>query len=155
MLCDCGSGIAFANCCAVVWQHGGSTDSAERVMRARYTAYARGNIEFVQLTTLPIQQSRLDLAQITAWSVQTEWLGLQVLSHQLSVHSAQHAWVVFSVSCRENGQPYTHHERSAFVKDAVSWRFIDPTVPIKAERNQPCICGSKQKFKRCCAPMLT
>lgn len=154
MQCYCGSGHLLAECCHKIWQQDGDIVSAERVMRARYTAYVQGNIHFLQITTLPIQQPALDIVQITQWSQQTEWLGLRVLSHDLATHSEQHAWVVFEVICRENGQIYTHHERSAFVKDTMSWRFIDPTVSLKTERNQPCICGSAKKFKRCCAPML-
>lgn len=154
MQCCCGSEKLLTECCHRVWQQGGDTVSAERVMRARYTAYVQGNIDFLRITTLPIQQSALNIAQITQWSQQTEWLGLQVISHQLATHSEQHAWVVFVVTCRENGRLYTHHEQSAFVRDGASWRFIDPNVSLKTERNQSCFCGSRAKFKRCCAPML-
>lgn len=101
-------------------------------MRARYTAYVQGNIDFLRITTLPIQQAALDILQMTRWSQQTEWRGLQVISHQLATHSQRHAWVIFTVSCRED-ERYTHHRRSAFVRDAESWRFIDPTVSLKAE----------------------
>lgn len=154
MQCHCGSDRLLKDCCHQIWQQGGDLLSAERVMRARYTAYVQGNIDFLRITTLPIQQAALDILQMTRWSQQTEWRGLQVISHQLATHSQRHAWVIFTVSCREDGQSYTHHERSAFVRDAESWRFIDPTVSLKAERNQACVCGSMQKFKRCCAPML-
>lgn len=154
MDCSCGSDQLFMTCCHHVWQQGGSLSSAEQVMRARYSAYVRGNIDFLVATTLAVQQAKLDLVQIKQWSEQTEWLGLQVISHTVSPHSARHAWVEFRVACRENGQQYIHHERSAFVRDETSWRFIDPTVALKVERNQLCVCGSKQKFKRCCAPML-
>ena len=154
MLCHCGSDIFFSDCCFLVWQQLDSASSAEQVMRARHSAYVQGNVDFLCFSTLPVQQPKLNLVQMRAWSQGTEWLGLKVLSHQLAAHSTRHAWVIFTVSCREDGQSYTHHERSAFVRDADSWRFIDPTVSLKAERNQACFCGSMQKFKRCCAPML-
>ena len=44
---------------------------------------------------------------------------------------------------------------AAFVLQAGRWYFIDPTVPLKAGRNDPCPCGSGQKFKKCCAGYLS
>ncbi len=49
---------------------------------------------------------------------------------------------------------HTHRECSAFVQHAGRWYFIDPTVPLKAGRNDPCPCGSGEKFKKCCAAYL-
>ena len=154
MLCYCGSGQLLLQCCEIIQQQGGSLLSAEQLMRARYSAYVIGNLDFLRVSTLPMQQDRLDIQAMQRWSAETTWLGLQVLSHQLAAHSERHAWVSFEIRACEQQQEYVCHERSAFVKDATSWRFIDPTVPIKAERNQLCVCGSGIKFKKCCAPML-
>jgi SEC-C motif-containing protein len=37
------------------------------------------------------------------------------------------------------------------VQNSGHWYFIDPTVPLKAGRNDACPCASGQKFKKCCA----
>ncbi|MGO3082441.1 MAG: SEC-C metal-binding domain-containing protein, partial [Psychrobacter celer] len=30
---------------------------------------------------------------------------------------------------------------------------LDPTVPMSVTQKQPCICGSGEKFKRCCGKL--
>ena len=41
-----------------------------------------------------------------------------------------------------------------FVQNGGHWYFIDPSVPLKASRNDPCPCAGGQKFKKCCANYL-
>ncbi len=123
-------------------------------MRARYSAYALGRIEFLLSSTLPAQQAGLDVDAIKAWSLQSTWLGLQVQGAQPAPGDSRHAWVSFSAHWREGDHEHSHQERSAFVNAAGRWYFIDPGVALKAGRNDPCPCGSGRKFKKCCADFI-
>lgn len=149
--CPCGSGIALDDCCGK-WHQGQPAPSAERLMRSRYSAYTLGLIDYLVATTLPAQQAALDRDSMRAWSLGSTWLGLAVEGSELI---DTHAFVTFTARWHDSDGEHRHRERSAFVQQAGRWYFIDPTVPLKAGRNDPCPCGSGQKFKKCCAGYLS
>ena len=149
--CPCGSGIALDDCCGK-WHQGQPAPSAERLMRSRYSAYTLSLIDYLVATTLPAQQAALDRDSMRAWSLGSTWLGLEVEGSELI---DTHAFVTFTARWHDGDGEHRHRERSAFVQQAGRWYFIDPTVPLKAGRNDPCPCGSGQKFKNCCAGYLS
>lgn len=149
--CPCGSGIALDDCCGK-WHQGQPPPSAERLMRSRYSAYALGLIDYLVATTLPAQQAALDRDSMRAWSLGSTWLGLEVEGSELI---DTHAFVTFTARWHDGDGEHSHRERSAFVQQDGRWYFIDPTAPLKAGRNDPCPCGSGQKFKKCCAGYLS
>ena len=151
--CPCGSGNSLDDCCGR-YHAGLPAPSAETLMRSRYSAYALGLIDYLLATTLPVQQTALDRDAINAWSTQSTWLGLEVESAELLGGQPEHAFVTFNARWHDANGEHAHRERSAFVQHDGRWYFIDPTVPPKAGRNDPCPCGSRQKFKKCCAPFL-
>jgi len=151
--CPCGSGDPLEACCGRY--HGGlPAPSAERLMRSRYSAYVLGLIDYIESTTLPVQQPSLDLQSMKAWSAGSTWLGLEVEESQLLGGQPEHARVTFTARWHDRTGEHVQHERSAFVQHDGKWYFIDPTVPLNAGRNDPCPCGSGQKFKKCCAAYL-
>ncbi len=61
-------------------------------------------------------------------------------------------------SFTENNQPQFMHEVSEFQQIDGAWYYVDGHVPIQTPyvaparvgRNDPCLCGSGKKFKKCC-----
>ena len=151
--CPCGSGDLLNACCGR-YHAGAPAPSAERLMRSRYSAYVLGLIDYLQATNLPAQQASLDLQAMRDWSAASTWLGLDVEHSQLLGGQPEHALVTFTARWHDQAGAHAHQERSAFVQHEGRWYFIDPTTPLKAGRNDPCPCGSEQKFKKCCAPYL-
>lgn len=136
--------------------------SAEQLMRTRYSAFVRILPDYIVKTTLPAQQALLDIGAIETWAAGTDWAGLEIMKHTPKL-GKRHAQVEFkayfnSVNSVETLQ--AHHELSTFVKikDKASneerWYFLDPTVAMSVTQKQPCICGSGEKFKRCCGVYL-
>ena len=135
-------------------------------MRSRYCAFVltKSNsklAEYIVATTLPAQQALLDKAAIKDWAINTPWSGLEIIEHRAKV-GKRHAQVEFKAyfespdddllagkADKMNEQP-SHHELSTFVKVQDNWYFLDPTVTMNVTQKQPCICGSGDKFKRCC-----
>ena len=124
-------------------------------MRSRYSAYVLGLVDYLLDTTLPAQKNRLDRESISQWSAQSTWLGLEVESAELLGGKPEHAFVTFTARWHDAAGEHSHRERSAFVQHEGRWYFIDPTVQLKAGRNDACPCGSGQKFKKCCAAYMT
>ncbi|ERI51073.1 YchJ family protein [Pseudomonas sp. NPDC077649] len=152
-VCPCGSGNPLGHCCGP-YHAGTAAPSAELLMRSRYSAYVLGLVDYLVATTLPAQQSALDRAAMAAWSAQSTWLGLEVESSELFGGQPEHAQVCFVARWHDAQGEHSHRERSAFVQVGGRWYFLDPSVPLKAGRNDPCPCRSGQKFKKCCAGYL-
>ena len=148
MLCPCGSGADYQDCCAPLHRQKAAAQTAEQLMRSRYAAYVAHEIDYLVATTVPSQQALLDREGMAQWSRQAEWLGLDVLRHTDNL-KPNHAQVAFVAHFAEQGQERRHEELSAFVRVDGRWYFIDPTVPLPPMK-QLCICGSGRKFKACC-----
>ena len=147
--CPCNPNHAYQNCCAR-YHIGATAPTAQTLMRARYSAFAKHNLEFIQATTLPAQQALLDMQAISQWSQNSQWLGLEVIAEYMH-HDQRHATVEFVAHWQDAHGRHQHQETSVFIKPHNGWYFYDPNVPLHAERNAPCPCGSTVKFKKCCA----
>ena len=134
-------------------------ETAERLMRSRYSAFVMLKPDYIVKTTLPAQQDFLDINAIESWARATNWAGLEILEHTAKL-GKRHAQVEFKAyfnSPEDKADSLqAHHERSTFLKvkskadNSERWYFLDPTVEINISQKQPCICGSGEKFKRCC-----
>ena len=138
---------------------GAKPDSAERLMRTRYSAFVLVKPEYIVKTTLPAQQNLLDIQAIENWAKETDWAGLEIVTHTPKL-GKRHAQVEFKAYFKTNQNLQAHHELSAFVKvtdknsNNARWYFLDPTVSMSVSQKQPCICGSGEKFKRCCGAYI-
>lgn len=151
--CPCGSSLNLADCCGRY--HAGSLPAtAEALMRSRYSAYVLGLIDYLIATTLPAQQTALERQAMAEWSTQSQWLGLTVEQHEVLGGTPPRARVTFVARWQDAGGEHAHRECSDFVCLDGRWYFIDPTVKLQTGRNDPCPCGSGQKFKKCCAALL-
>lgn len=134
-------------------------ETAERLMRTRYSAFVLVKPDYIVKTTLPAQQELLDEKAIETWAKETDWAGLEIVQH-IPKLGKRHAQVefkaYFNTSNDTSSQLQVHHELSTFVKvkgkdtNDTRWYFLDPTVAMNVTQKQPCICGSGEKFKRCC-----
>ena len=108
---------------------------------------------------MPAQQNLLDIQAIESWAKETVWAGLQIIAHTPKL-GKRHAQVEFKAYFKTPEGLHAHHELSAFVKtknkadNDASWYFLDPTVSMSVTQKQPCICGSGEKFKRCCGAYI-
>lgn len=146
-MCPCGTGREYGRCCGQYHEYAAVAETAEQLMRSRYTAYTLGLVDYIVDTTVPSQQLLLDREGILSWSRAAEWLGLEVLQHKNT--GKNHALVEFKAHYFYKGERAEHDELSGFVRIEGRWYFIDPTVPLPSMK-QDCVCGSGKKFKACC-----
>ena len=134
-------------------------ETAKRLMRTRYSAFVLVKPNYIVKTTIPAQQNLLDIKAIENWAKETDWAGLEIVVHTPKL-GKRHAQVEFKAYFKTNENLQAHHELSAFVKvidkanNDARWYFLDPTVSMSVTQKQPCICGSGEKFKRCCGAYI-
>ena len=158
-LCPCGSGKLAAECCEPILSGTRPAATAEELMRARYAAYASGNIDFLFASSGPDVQAEFDADSSRRWAEGSTWQGMEVLATEKGGEGDDEGIVEFIARYNVNGTDFEHHERSLFQRIKGEWKFIDGVLvkpqPITREapkvgRNDPCPCGSGKKYKKCC-----
>ncbi len=126
-------------------------------MRSRYTAFVLRDTEYLLTTWDPkYRPASLDLKKD-----RTEWLGLQILETEAGRETDVVGRVSFLARFCLDGSEQALRENSRFRKIGERWLYLDgqttqlpqpPSVTTRpsAGRNDPCPCGSGQKYKRCC-----
>lgn len=114
---------SYVDCCQPYHQGTAIPETAEQLMRSRYSAFVLGNTEYLKATwhrdTLPAD---LDLES----QQNVRWLGLQV--KQYSVLDAAHASVEFVARYKINGRAFRLHEISRFVREHDRWFYVDGKI---------------------------
>ncbi len=158
-LCPCGSGLAFGDCCKRVLAGKKRADTAERVMRARYSAYVTGDIAFLGKSLVSADRAAFDSDGARAWSEKADWQGLEIVSTERGQSDDADGVVEFVARYLMDGVEQAHHERATFVRESGAWCYaggrvigVDPyrRETPKVGRNDPCGCGSGKKYKKCC-----
>ncbi|MFT4019970.1 MAG: YchJ family protein [Acinetobacter sp.] len=151
-MCPCGHG-QYSQCCQPLHAKHVLAQSAEQLMRSRYSAFACQKIDYIVETTALLQQSQLDSSALLAWSQHNQWQKLEIVRSQPKVDPT-HAMVEFKAYYFDGKSHQIHHEQSYFVQHQQRWYFLDPTVAQFPGMKQICVCGSHKKFKHCCASFL-
>jgi SEC-C motif domain protein len=122
-------------------------------MRSRYSAYVRGEIDYLVETHHASTRDALDRAAITAWSRDTLWAGLEIVATERGGPTDDSGIVEFIARGATRGSAFAQHERSRFLRTDARWYYVDGTPGVRRVsapgRNDPCPCGSGQKYKRC------
>jgi SEC-C motif-containing protein len=157
--CPCGSALSYASCCGVYHAGKAFPDTAEKLMRSRFSAYVKHEVDYVEATSDPRHREQFDKEAALAWAKESEWVGLEIIATRDGKKGDATGEVEFKARYRRDGAEIVHHEVSLFTwfeKDA-RWYYTDGKEirePIraadKAGRNDPCPCGSGKKFKKCC-----
>jgi SEC-C motif-containing protein len=158
MLCPCGSDQPYEACCGPFHADARRAPTAQALMRSRYAAYVRGDIDYVARTTAPESQKDFDRDAAANWAREADWLGLKIVATENGEAWDEEGMVEFVATYRLHGQRVEHRERSEFRKAGDdAWLFVRGATPeraaapaVKAGRNDPCPCGSGKKFKKCC-----
>jgi SEC-C motif-containing protein len=155
-ICPCGSGSTFNTCCEPIINGTRESQTAEELMRARYSAFVTGAIDFIVESTHSRTRNEIDLSFIRQWSETSTWHGLEIL--ETKTIDDNRAFVSFEARYTQGGKDLNHREKSLFEREDGHWRFVtgdelkNPTVRYETPRpgrNDPCPCGSGKKYKKC------
>lgn len=161
MLCPCCSQQPYDQCCQPIHLDATQATRPEQLMRARFSAHVLNKVDFVINTYHSSCHAESD-AEAIAESVDSDWGKLEIIDCPTATESE--GFVEFKAYFNEDGHEFCLHERSRFVKENGEWRYIDGVMPeekvdprlhqtianTRIGRNDPCLCGSGKKFKKCC-----
>lgn len=173
MNCPCGNEASYEACCQPFIAGKTLPDTAEKLMRSRYTAHTKGEIEYIKMTMTPSSRKDFDPKATKEWALGSTWKGLKIVNTSKGGPDDSEGVVEFVATYERNGKGIDHHEVSEFTRSlGGQWFFVDgkahehnegeghhhhapPQAPVVREgakigRNDPCSCGSGKKYKKCC-----
>lgn len=156
--CPCGSGLDFVHCCGPIID-GAAAQTPLALMRARYTAFSLRRIDdFLRDTLTAEKQAQFDLREVELSARDADGVGFDVRAIEGGGPDDQAGSVEYVARFRIRGQVQAHHELAFFIRQDGRWLYSDaqvnpksvPRQVDKVGRNDPCPCGSGQKYKKCC-----
>ena len=160
--CPCGSGRPYEACCGPAIDGGVWPETAEALMRSRYTAYAQGRYDWLVETTHPDYRDGVDAESLARNAKDVRWLRLDIrraaADQPVGKDGGLFDIVDFYAYYECNGTRQVG-ERSFFQRKEGKVYYVDGVplkpaayrrVEAKVGRNDPCPCGSGKKYKKCC-----
>jgi SEC-C motif-containing protein len=159
MSCPCGQSLEYEKCCAPYHKGEEQAETAEILMRSRYSAFSKQNIDYIEKTHNPNKREEFNRDETDSWSKNAVWHGLEILKTEQGGKADEQGTVEFMATYDLDGKTHNHHELSQFNQFDGVWYFSDGQLVQgqyvrggpKVGRNDPCPCGSGKKYKKCCA----
>ena len=157
--CPCGLAKDFEECCEPFIAGAKECETAEELLRSRYSAYSQRIINYIMKTTHPKLKEEQNEKMVRDWANSCEWKELEIVNIDNGGKDDEQGTIEFRAEYRENGIKKLHHEVALFTKVDSKWYFEDGQMPKqkqvinsgpKVKRNDPCPCGSGVKYKKCC-----
>lgn len=120
--CPCGSGAAYQICCGPLHHGERSAATAEQLMRSRYSAFARGDADYLFRTWHP----RTRPSEVTI-DTDTVWTGLEVTDTVAGDVDDTRGEVEFIAHFETGGRSGSMRERSWFERRAGRWLYVRGT----------------------------
>jgi SEC-C motif-containing protein len=117
--CPCGSQKPFEECCEPFLLGTRFPETAEELMRSRYSAYVTKNVSYILETTSPKFRKYYNSKSILEWASNSTWIRLEIIS------SSEKLVKFVATYLDETGQLTRHTEDSQFEKIAGRWYFMD------------------------------
>ncbi|MGZ3780454.1 MAG: YchJ family protein [Pseudobdellovibrionaceae bacterium] len=129
MKCPCDPEKNYKDCCGVYHSGKAKAPTAEALMRSRYSAFAKNEMQYLRDTTDPQTLENIDDDANKEWAERAKFLKLEIVHAD---EKATKGTVEFKAFYLVDDEEYIHHEVSTFRKQAGVWFF--KSGKIKAEK---------------------
>ncbi len=132
--CPCSSGLAYKDCCGPFHQGKALAPTCEALMRSRYAAFARKQVDYLLATSHPdliashggLDAFRRDLRRSCE---EHRYPGLTVVEHHQEGDLGQ---VLFRARVFRKGADVSFSENSDFVREGGRWLYLSGQAPEPA-----------------------
>lgn len=123
--CPCTSKKTYDRCCGPF--HAGTTapDTAEQLMRSRFSAYALGKVDYLIGTRPEAKRAEESREELAAYCKAVSCVGLKIVGKDKGGKEDATGVVTFHASLQTNGRRSLHIETSTFAREAGRWVYVD------------------------------
>lgn len=138
---------------------GSPAATAEALVRSRYTAFAKKRLDHVESTHAAEIRGDFNRAEAEILAEECEWKELRI--HK-AVEEGNEAQIEYVVRVRRDQLTLTKAVQARFRREEGRWFFVsskpashlEQARSSKTGRNDPCLCGSGKKYKKCCGVLV-
>lgn len=120
-----GKALTLSQCCGPFLEGQAKPETAEQLMRSRYSAYVLQRFDYVRQTWWP-ESCPNDLEDNNP-DERLHWIGLTVRRHECSPQTPTEAIVEFIARYKVGGKAYRMHETSCFTRKDGRWYYVEGT----------------------------
>ena len=121
--CPCLSGLTYEACCGRLHAGTATAQTAEQLMRSRFSAFATGDVDYLlQTWAATTRPTSLELDD------DRRWYRLDILSTREGGPVDRAGVVEFEAFHRGPAGPGSQHETSRFVREGGRWLYLDGVV---------------------------
>jgi len=124
-LCPCKSRFSYAECCMPYHYGRTKPETAEQLMRSRYSAYFFRLSDYLYETTHPDTRSSDLRKQLEETIHAVNWKFLRIIETSKGGKDDKVGKVEFVADYFLNGEPQELHERSRYKRYKGAWRYLD------------------------------
>ncbi len=122
-MCPCCSGKSYTQCCYPFLDGIILPQTAEQLMRSRYTACVLRDVKYLVATTAPSSRYPALASEFEDWLNGVQWMKLTVLDVQAGTEKDRKGEVFFCAEFMTPTGPIFHRERSVFEKRNNRWYY--------------------------------
>ena len=123
--CFCGKSLVYEDCCGVLHSDKRVAQTAEDLMRSRYSAFVLADVDYIMRTYAAETRPNGERDEIKRWAASVMWLGLQVISTQKGKAGDKEGRVKFKALYSEAGKIHEMVEDSFFRFENGKWYYVD------------------------------
>ncbi|WP_005032028.1 YchJ family protein [Holophaga foetida] len=124
-LCLCTSKRPFDKCCEPYLTGKKLPETAEKLMRSRFSAYALCKADYLIATTAEKERAELEREELTAYCRTVKCISLKIISTEAGGPEDSEGIVLFHASLQVDGKRMLHREKSRFVREEGRWVYVD------------------------------
>lgn len=124
-LCPCTSKRLFAQCCEPYLAGKKLPETAEKLMRSRFSAYSLGRADYLIHTTAEKERAELDRDELAAYCRTIKCISLKIISTEAGGPEDAEGVVIFHASLQVDGKRMLHREKSRFAREEGRWVYVD------------------------------
>ena len=126
MSCPCGSARVYETCCHLFHNGMRIPETAELLMRSRYSAFVKNEVQYLRATTWPPRQKHFDDAGYSERAAASIWLGLLIHETTDGAENDTRGTVTFTAKSMLHGTIHEQTEISLFKKKKDRWYYVKP-----------------------------
>lgn len=124
-LCPCKSGKSYGVCCRPFHVGQAKPQTAEQLMRSRYSAYFFRRLDYLVETTHPDTRSKNLKRELEASMAELKWSFLTILQTSKGGLADKTGKVEFVAQYFLKGKPFELREHSRFKRHKGAWKYLD------------------------------
>ncbi|WP_243383190.1 YchJ family protein [Geothrix alkalitolerans] len=126
--CPCTSKKPYDRCCGPFHAGTAAPETAEALMRSRFSAYALGKVDYLIATRPEAKRDEENRDELLQYCKSVSCVGLKIISREKGAKGDDTGVVTFHASLQANGRRTLHIETSTFARENGRWVYVDGVV---------------------------